>query len=162
MSKRQPIFDLNDYLLNGTDVGTLLGWPNSTGVRPIIPTQQQPEPNDRNETSPYIVYGFRTIHDPDMWWLHADEVSYVIWGNSFEQLSEIANELIDNCRAMDDSASDLMTYLNNRGTTMEWQFHWVRLLGSFSPEPAGQEAGRLGWIITLRYEYSPLSGKHIG
>lgn len=162
LNKRQPIYDFNDYLLNGTDVGTLLGWPNPQGIRPIIPTQQQPEPNANVDDQPYIVYSFRTIHDPDMWWLHTDEVSYVIWGRSFDKLSEVANEIMDNARAMDDSAGDLMGYLISRGTEIEWKFHWVRVMASYSPEPASQEGGRLGWIITLRYEYSPLSGKHVG
>lgn len=162
MPKRQPIFDINDYLLNGTNVGAMLGYPNQTGLRPIIPTQQQPEPNDRNVVNPYIVYSFRTMTDPDMWWMHMDEVSYVIWGKSFDELSEIANEIMDNTRAMDESAGDLMSYLYSRGTAIEWQFHYLRLMGSFSPEPAGGEAGRLGWILTFRYGYSPVSGKHIG
>lgn len=162
MPNRLPIYDFNEYLLNATDVGTLLGYPNPTGLRPIIPTQQQPEPNDRNIVNPYIVYSFRTTTDPEMWWMHIDEVSYVIWGKSFDELAVIANEIMDNTRAMDESAGDLMDYLYSRGTGLDWRFHYVRLLGSFSPEPAGGEAGRLGWILTFRYGYSPIAGKHIG
>lgn len=161
MGKRQPVYDLNDYILNGTEAGALLGWPNASGLRPIVPTQQQPEPNVRNEVSPYIVYSVRTTHDPVNWWINTDEVSYVIWGNSFEQLSEVANIIIDSCRAMDDSAGDIMRYLGSRGGPQEWAFHYIRLLSTLTPEPAAQEAGRMGWIITLRYEYSPLTGKHI-
>jgi len=157
-----PVYDLNEYLLNGTRVGELLGWPNPEGLRPIIPIQQQPEPNSRNEVAPYMVYTVRTVHDPTNWWMNSDEVTYVIWGTSVDTLAEIANEIIDNCRAMDDSARDFNDFLINRGTDPDYIFHWVRLIGSFSPQPAGQEGGRLGWIITLRYEYSPAAGKHIG
>jgi len=161
VAKRQPIYDVNEYLLNGTQVGVLLGWPNVTGLRPIIPTQQQPEANERGSVRPYIVYSFRTVHDPDMWWMKTDEVSYVVWGSTFDELSEVANEIISNIQSMDESAGDIMRYLNSTTVTPQYIFHWVRLLASFSPEPAVQEGGRMGWIITFRYEYSDVVGKHL-
>lgn len=162
MSKRQPIYDINDYLLNGTEVGPLLGWPSTTGLRPILPVQQQPEPNERNKTFPYIVYSFRTVGGFDHWWTHTEEATFVIWGSSFDELSEVANEIIDNLHALDESAQDLMRYIEANNMTNEWEFHYIRLLSSTSPNPALQESGRLAWYLTFRYEYSPVNGKHIG
>lgn len=162
MTKRQPVYDINEWLLNGTEVGALLGWPNPEDIRPIIPVQQQPETNDRTSESPYIVYTWRTVGGTDQWWIRTDEVNYVIWGRTVDELSEIANEIVDRLIALDESSADLMDYLEYSGRSLEWVFHYTRVIGSFSPDPAGQEAGRLGWIITFRYEYSPVNGKGIG
>ena len=162
MTKRQPVYDINEWLLNGTEVGALMGWPNPEGIRPFVPVQQQPETNDRTSENPYVVYSWRTIGGLDQWWVRTDEVTYVIWGRSVEQLSEIANEIVDHLIALDESAQDLMEYLGHTGRNLEWVFHYIRVVGSFSPDPASQEAGRLGWIVTFRYEYSPVNGKHIG
>lgn len=158
MTNNQAVYDLNDYLLSATEVGTLLDYAPG-GISRIVPTQQQPEMNDTNNT-PYITYTWRTVTDIDLWWMHTDEISYVIWGPTLDAIAPVANAIMDNCRALDQSASDMMNYLLGRGE-IEYKFHWIRLIGSYSPDSSGQEAGRLGWVITLRAAYVPLNGKHL-
>lgn len=160
MATKLAVYEFNDYILNGTGVGPLLGY-TGTGLRPIIPLQQQPEFNKENPKHPYIVYSWRTSIPDDAWWLHADEVSYVIWGKNLGELSAVAMELIDNCRALDESAGDVMDYFRARGTEIPFDFKYVRVMGSFSPEVAIAEGGRIGWLVTMRYVYTPNSGKYI-
>lgn len=154
------VYEFNDYILNGTDVGSLLGY-DGTGLRPIVPLQQQPELNADNPKHPYIVYSWRTSMPDDAWWLHTDEVSYVIWGKNLAELSEVATEILNTCRALDESAEEAMKYFNSRQTESSVDFKYVRVMGSFSPEAPTSEGGRLGWLITIRYVYTPNAGKHI-
>lgn len=159
---RLAVYDVNDYVLNGTGAGALMGWPTQENIRPIVPAQQQPEMNEMNPEHPYMVYRWRTTTETDTWWEHTDELNYVIWGKSYDQLAGVANELVDAFRALDQSAGDLNDYLRaNRPGGPEYIFHWVKVLASISPEPAGQEAGRIGWVVSIRYQYVPVNGRFI-
>lgn len=159
--KRLAVYDVNDYLMRGTDVGTLLGYVEG-GLRPFIPVQQQPEFNEENPEHPYIVYRWRTSTPDDAWWEHMDELNYVIWGKDYDSLAEVANEILNEMRSLDQSAGDLNNWLSaNRPDGVDYIFHWVRVRASSAPDAATQEGGRLGWLISLQYQYVPVKGKYI-
>lgn len=152
----QAVYLLNDYILNGTPVGPLLGY-TGTGLRPIVPLQQQPEMNEQNRLHPYMAYSYRTSPDPLQWWMMMDEVTYVVWGQKVDDVNEVAGAMLNYFRRLDESAVDLMDYLRAKGDH-RYQFHYVRVVNFFSPEPATAEAGRVGLPITLRYEYNSTAG----
>lgn len=158
---RDAVYDLNDYLLNATPVGGLLGWTNAPGeYRPIIPVQQQPEMNEENPTNPYMVYVTRTSPGIEQWWISMDEVTYTVWGKTLGELTNVTNELMDILKRLDDSAQELDAYLRSVGRR-DFDFYYVRVVSVFSPEATAQEAGRYGKPITIRYEYANLRGRGV-
>lgn len=157
--KRLAIYDINDYLLNATPVGEMLGY-SGVGLRPIIPVQQQPEMNEQNPTHPYIVYAGRSTPDPQQWWMHEDIITYMIWGKEQESLNEIANEIVDVLARLDTSANELNRYLASVNRT-DFIFYYVQVTSVMTPEAANAEGGRYGKPLTFRYEYSKTAGRDI-
>lgn len=152
-------YEINDYLLNGTPVGALLGY-TGTGLKPIFPIQPTPEANEINPEFPFLTYSVRTITDPEMWWTSIDEVTYIISSNDFEDIIEVAKEMIDIFKRLDESASDLQKYLWLNGK-YDFNFNYIRMVSSMFPDPAPEEGGRFKMPVTIRYSYTENSGRGI-
>lgn len=160
---RKALYDVNEYLLRATPVGPMLGYPNDaapTVLRPIIPVQQVPEFNSMDPEIPYIVYSGRSMPMIDQWWISQDEITYTIWGNDLDTINDVAIELFDIFRRLDESADDINNYLQSIGRN-DFRFHFVRVMGDFTPEAATTEGGRFGHPITFRYEYVNQAGRGV-
>lgn len=156
---RKAIYDLNDYLLNGTPVGAMMGY-TGTGLRPIIPIQQVPEFSDMDAEIPYIVYAGRSVPLADQWWISQDEYTYMIWGNDLDTINDLGLEIVDVCQRLDESADDLNKYLASVNRR-DFIFHSVRVMGDLTPESAQSEGGRYGKPIIIRTEYVKTAGRGI-
>lgn len=146
----KAIYKINDYILNGSDVGTLLGWPNKSGIRPIVATQDAPEV--QNSKTPWIVYSVRTTNDIDCWWLMRDDVTFIIYHNDADTLNDVGSALIKLFKTQDAAAENINAYLrgNNDG---DYEFQYSSLTHDLSPDPASAEAGVMAKMFVFRVGY---------
>lgn len=162
---KQAIYSLNDFLLNSPGstqnpnlIPTLLGY-SGTGTKPIFPIQETPESNAL--AGSFLIYTTRTTPDALQWWITIEEATYMITAPSIDIATNISQEIQDQCRRLDESANDLMKYLNSVGN-FDHQFHYVRVVTRTTPAAEDNEGGRYRLPLVLRYQYVQMAGRGIG
>lgn len=156
MSQRIAIYDVNDYILN--QIPTLFGYTSTQQYKPILPIQDVPEAI----TFPgaYMTYSVRTSIDPNQWWISTDDVNFMIWDKALADIQDVQVALTNLFRRMDDSATDIMTYLSGIPRN-DFTFLSFKMIGTMSPAPLTLEAERYGQPFNFRYTYMLNSGTGI-
>lgn len=131
-----------------------------SGLVPIIPTQQQPVFNDMASGKPFLVYTYMVATvDVDLW-ANVEQVTYRIFSDDERKLRQITNFIIDLCKRYDWTAAEINSWLDGN-TTMpvdaddrRFDFKYVQVVGSTSPEPAAQEGGRQNSSVSVRMAFT--------
>lgn len=144
---RIAIYDVNSYVLSSL-AGLLLP---AGSIPPIIPIQDIPEAS--NFPGSYIVYSVRSAPDPDQWWIHTDDVNYIIWNKDLGKIQDVQTALTDLLRRMDDTATQLNDFLTAAGRN-DFTFLSFRIIGTQFPSPVDTEGGEMGQPFNFRYTYT--------
>lgn len=142
------VYDVNNFILNHAAIAPLLGMPRSPA--PLVAVQDRPE--IQNPDYPWLVYSWRYVTDPSMWWENVDEVSYAIISPDIEKIDNLAFELSQIFKKMDKTAEDLNDYLASTGQH-DNSFLWCRVTNKLSPDVAEQEGGNHTGLLVIRYSY---------
>jgi len=162
---------LNKYIWDELKKANLLRDSDYNGLVPIIPTQQVPVFNDMAAGKPFIVYTYLVAsYDVDLW-ANVEQVTYRIYSDDERKLRQISNFLIDLCRRFDWSAADVNNWIDGfptlDGDEKKFEFKYVQVVGSTSPEPFAQEGGRQNASVTVRMAFihdmkSGVAGNNLG
>jgi hypothetical protein len=160
---------MTTYDLNGVHVFNKFLWAklNEKGIMrdsdyqgnlvPIIPTQQVPVFNDMLAGTPFIVYTYLVAsYDVDIW-ANVEQVTYRIYSDDERKLRQISNFLIDLCKRYDWTASEVNDWIAGfdslDGDEKKFEFKYVQVVGSTSPEPFATEGGRQNASVTVRLSF---------
>jgi hypothetical protein len=130
------------------------------GLIPIIPTQQVPAFTEMGTAKPFIVYTYTNAGYSENIWSHVEQMSYIVYSDSEQQLRQIGNFLVDLLRRYDLTAEEvndfIPTIVNGSGDHDEqnFEFHYVTVMATLGPEPYRTEGGRQATSITVRYAYT--------
>lgn len=159
-----------DYDLNGVHVYNKFVWSELVRkgimnpadyprIIPIVPTQQDPVLNDLTTGKPYIVYTYLIAGYDANIWANVEQVTYRIFSDNERQLRQISNFLVDLSKRMDWTADDINTWITvntdyrKDADDAKFDFKFVQVVGSTSPEPANTEGGRQFSTVTVRMTY---------
>lgn len=149
------VWKLNRWILADDDIRDLMEY-DGTGPRPIFPAQEEPEAE-----VPYIRYTHRMSPDNTMWWMHNEEIVYVIYDLDMDRSAKIKNVLVDLFQREDESAADFRDWLRATNQTAEHELHSLEVVTTMSPTPVEQEGGKHARFVTVRARYSPKVGRGI-
>jgi len=162
---------LNKYLWAELQKSNLMGEYDYNGLVPIIPTQQVPVFNDMAAGKAFIVYTYLVAsYDVDLW-ANVEQVTYRIYSDDERKLRQISNLLIDLCKRFDWTAADVNKWIDGYATPdgdeKKFEFKYVQVVGSTSPEPFAQEGGRQNASVTVRMAFvhdmvTAVAGNNLG
>lgn len=127
------------------------------GLVPIIPTQQVPVFNDMLAGTPFIVYTYLvSSYDIDIW-ANVEQITYRIYSDDERRLRQISNFLVDLSKRFDWTAQEVNKWIDDfqsaDGDEKKFEFKYVQVVGSTSPEPFATEGGRQNASVTVRLSY---------
>lgn len=144
------VYALNSYTWKLLEAN--LGWTTYQGNIPIIPTAQQPELMQSGKA--FIVYGAATQPASFLYALDTDSISYVIYAPTSTEANNVAVLLYEAFKRQDESANDVMEWLDTENNNRGVQFSSVRSVMISKAEPADDEGGYVSALVLLEAKYT--------
>lgn len=121
------------------------------GIVPIIPSEQTPELVGIPSGLPFIVYNYKTNTGFNDYWTYTEVAALMIYDYQEPRMRDIRNFIMNITKRLDDTARDINAFndFNANGII----FNYVKASAAASTAP-DQEGGRMGTMITLRYDYT--------
>jgi len=121
------------------------------GLVPIVPLSEAPELTEY--AKPYIVYGYSETPPTDLWVRRRGNMAFVVYGDSFHQLSKITNVLSYTFDRADEAARDVNAFTSTIPAYIGLTFGTIQVSFVQGGSPEETEGGRVSSAINLRYEY---------
>ena len=146
------LFGINDYVWRLLEVKC--GWEPINGIRPMLPAQEQPE--IKNSSKPYILYGSSTdFNNGRLESMDDDVIVYLVFAETSEEADD-ATEVIKNAFKAFESARNITDWIYKSPTVSEKDVHVVTYTEVMDRETSGiiaEEGGKAMSTVTVRVGY---------